>query len=126
MRLIRMTTVDPNCIFDETLHQDVKIAPNSSIALKNITLEADTSLTINGSNDNITYELTAGNPNVAYLTHRTYTNQDADGNALDKDITNALNREISCDGPIQSLGALQALEELVGLKYRPDHLFTHS
>ena len=42
MRLIRMTTVDPNCIFDETLHQDVTIAPNSSIALKNITLEADT------------------------------------------------------------------------------------
>ena len=86
MRLLRMTTVDPSCIFDETLHQDITLPPNSSIALKNLTLEADTSLTINGSNDNITYELTAGNPNVAYLSHRTYTNQDADGNALDKDI----------------------------------------
>ena len=73
MRLLRMTTVDPSCIFDETLHQDITLSPNSSIALKNLTLEADTSLTVNGSNDNITYELTAGNPNVAYLTHRTYT-----------------------------------------------------
>ena len=98
MKLLRMTTVDPNCIFNETLHQDITLPPNSSIALKNLTLEADTSLTINGSNDNITYELTAGNPNIAHLTHRTYTNQDADGNALDTDITNALNRVVPLDG----------------------------
>jgi len=98
MRLIRMTTIDPNCIFDETLHQDVKIAPNSSIALKNLTLEANTGLTINGSNDNITYELTTGNPNVADLTHRTSNNQDANGNALDKDITDALNRVVPLNG----------------------------
>ena len=98
MKLLRVTTVDPNCIFNETLHQDITLPPNSSIALKNLTLEADTSLTINGSNDNITYELTAGNPNIAHLTHRTYTNQDADGNALDTDITNALNRVVPLDG----------------------------
>lgn len=72
MRLLRMTTVDPNCIFNETLHRDITLPPNSSIALKNLTLEANTSLTINGSNDTITYELTAGNPNIAYLTHRIY------------------------------------------------------
>ena len=93
-----MTTVDPNCIFNETLHQDITLPPKSSIALKALTLEADTSLTINGSNDNITYELTAGNPNVAYLTHRTYTDQDADGNALVTDITNSLNRAIPFNG----------------------------
>ena len=79
MKLLRMTTVDPNCIFNETLHQDITLPPNSSIALKNLTLEADTNLTVSGCNDNITHELAAGNPNAAHLTHRTYTNQDADG-----------------------------------------------
>ena len=98
MRLLRMTTAEPNCIFNETLHQDITLPPNSSIALKNLTLEANTNLTINGTNDSITYELTAGNPNIAHLTHRTYTNQDADGNALDTDITNALNRVVPLDG----------------------------
>ena len=93
-----MATVDPSCIFDETLHEDITLPPNSSIALNPLTLEADTSLTINGSNDNITYELTAGNPNVAYLSYCTYTNQDADGNALDKDITDALNRVVPLNG----------------------------
>ena len=39
MRLLRMTTVEPSCIFDETLHQDITLPPNSSIALKNLTLQ---------------------------------------------------------------------------------------
>ena len=31
MRLLRMTTTDPNCIFDTTLNQDLTIQPNAHL-----------------------------------------------------------------------------------------------
>ena len=122
MRLIRLTTNDSNCIFDETLNQDIRFEPNSTIALKNLTLEADTSLTIGPNNDNITYQLSNAVQVTAHLTHQTYTMQDPHGNDLVNNITRALNMALPVNG--KSVGSQwnvsipTATKNLVDIAYK--------
>ena len=49
--LLRLSTTDPNCLFDNDIQEDLILKPNSQIALQNITLiDNPEEITIEGSN----------------------------------------------------------------------------
>ena len=116
MRLLRMTTTDPNCIFDTTLNQDLTIQPNAHLALKNLTVETDNTIAINGANDRIEYQLVPANPvAVCHLTHRSYP--DANQNALLEDIQFALNKGL----PVlmtNGVGTIVGIQKNLGIQWR--------
>jgi len=58
MRLLRLTTQDPNAIFDATFNEDLVIPKDAKIALQNISIEADVNtLTIDAQNNTISYQV---------------------------------------------------------------------
>jgi hypothetical protein len=74
MRLIRLTTEDPNAIFDNQFKNDIVITPKSKIALKSLSLEVDTSqLESDSSNDKISFQVSTNEGQKdAQLNHLTY------------------------------------------------------
>ena len=60
VKMIRLTTQDPNGFYNNEFHSDIIIEPNSKIALHSLTAEIDTeAITISeGVNDNIQFKMT--------------------------------------------------------------------
>ena len=72
--LVRLSTTDPNCTFDNQIHEDLILKPNSQIALQNITLiDIPEEITIEGSNEEIDFGFISGTEYKAVLTHGTYS-----------------------------------------------------
>tara|TARA_Y100000114_G_scaffold65989_1_gene60494 strand:+ start:332 stop:1798 length:1467 start_codon:yes stop_codon:yes gene_type:complete len=58
MRLLRLTTQNPEAIFDATFNEDFVIPKDAKIALQNISIEADkNTLTIDGANNVVSYQV---------------------------------------------------------------------
>lgn len=75
VKLVRLTSNDPDAIFDNTFKQELLIKPNSKIALKSLSVAVDNkSLIIDSSNDEITFQLsTTTGERKAKLTHAEYS-----------------------------------------------------
>lgn len=77
MKLIRLSTEDKNCIFNNDFSTDIRIMKNSKVALHSLSFEPITNvLVIDATNDNITYNLTnttPANAKTINLTHGTFT-----------------------------------------------------
>ena len=73
MKLIRLTTETNDGRFDNEFNDEITITPNSKIALQSVSVESDiTDLTIDGDNDAVQFEITAGNTRTIGLEHATY------------------------------------------------------
>jgi len=97
MRLIRLTTEDPNAIFDNQFKNDIVITPKSKIALKSLSLEVDTSeLEIDSSNDKISFQTsTTQGQKDAQLDHLTYDGTTAP--QLFNDMNRKMNAQLTTD-----------------------------
>jgi len=70
VKLIRLSTEDNNARFDNKFNEDIEIKPYSKVALDNCVLEtSNDTLDIDGTNDNITFQLQVGNPHTITLAH---------------------------------------------------------
>lgn len=107
MKLLRLTTNKSDCVFNETLNEDLILQPNSKIALKNISIQSNKSkIQITGVNDTIRYKLKGNNDAslvVCHLSHRNYP--DPHGNDILEDITLALNKQVYKDGTGKEVGS---------------------
>lgn len=76
MKLLRTTTTDPTGLFNVFLNQDLKIEPFSKIALGQLSsaVRKDV-LTIDGTNDTISFSTKAGATRLIKLAHGDYTNE---------------------------------------------------
>lgn len=76
MKLLRTTTTDPSGIFNVFLNQDLKIEPFSKIALGQLSsaVRKDV-LTIDGTNDTVSFSTKVGATRLIKLAHGDYTNQ---------------------------------------------------
>ena len=97
MKLIRLTTTDPNCTFDNIFNDDLVIKKDSKIALLSLALETKAEeLTIDSSNDTIQYQILASEGTVSTtLTHGLY-NKDNFRNLFES-IKNELNQVAGVD-----------------------------
>ena len=95
-KLIRLTTQDDNCIFNNDFKQDILIPPQSKIALQNFCCEVKTgSFNINTTNNEITYTSKDGDATATktiYLNSGYYDKDNAD--ILFTDIKNKLNASL--------------------------------
>ena len=73
--LLKLSTTDPNCIFDNNIHEDLVLKPNSQIALQNITLiDVPEEINIEDFNDEIKFGFDNVNPNyTTKLSHAKYS-----------------------------------------------------
>ena len=94
MRLIRLTTTDTACVFDNYFNTDILIPPQSKIALQNLSFELRSGfLTIAAENASIVYTAANGINKTATLQHKSYTINQV--NILLDDIRVALNNSLS-------------------------------
>ncbi len=97
MKLIRLTTTTTDGLFDNTFNQDIKINPNSKIALQNIITEVkEGKIVIDGNNDTIYFQTESGEQREANLTHTTYGKNDY--TSLLEDIENSFRRKLKLSG----------------------------
>jgi hypothetical protein len=74
MKLIRLTTEDPNCIFNSFFSEDLLVKENSQITLHSVSIGIDfTDLSVDSSNDNIYYSLDQLQPNRKIILEHTGT-----------------------------------------------------
>ncbi len=98
MKLLRITSEDPNGNFDNILNTDLIIKPYSQIALTNASFKNNfPTLDINSNNDSITFNTGTGN-HTAQLTHSEYIGTESDGLKLLQDMTSNLNAQLSLTG----------------------------
>jgi hypothetical protein len=94
VKMIRLTTQDPNGFYNNEFHSDIIIEPNSKIALHSLTAEIDTeAITISeGVNDNIQFkmELQQTTFRSLHITPGTYNSSNY--TTLFNDITLKMNR----------------------------------
>ena len=76
MRIVRLTTSDPNSIFSNDFTDDIKIEPKTQVALKSLSLEVALSeIDITSRNDKIDFQLSTAQGGLsAELTHDVYDN----------------------------------------------------
>lgn len=73
MKLIRLTTTTQDGKFDNTFNDEIILQPNSKIALQSVALQTDiTDLLIDGDNDQVDFQITAGNTRTIKLDHGDY------------------------------------------------------
>ena len=98
VRLIRLSTEDPNANFDNNFKQDIIITPKSKIALKSLSLEVDTSeLQIDSTNDVINYQISTTQGIVSsQITHNLYSGINV--NLLFNDMDKKLNAGLTTLG----------------------------
>jgi len=95
MKLLRLTTTDPNAVFDAILNTDLKIEPYSQIALSNASFTNEfKQLTITGLQNKITYNNGSGSQ-TASLTLSSYAGTESDSLALFDDMVKQLNKKLS-------------------------------
>jgi len=94
-KLLRLTTQDPNGVFNCDLNQDLIIESNSKIALCNMSAEIDSKvITINSANEEIQYQLIQGEGQKSiFIDNQTYNKFNF--SELYNDITNKLNIDMS-------------------------------
>lgn len=92
-RLIRLTTQDDNCYFNNDFKQDILIKPNSKIALQNFCCEIkEGNFTLNSSNNKLYYQSKNGEQVAVYLTAGYYDKDNID--ILLNDMTLQLNKSL--------------------------------
>ena len=90
MRLIRLTTTDSQAIFNASFSDDILFKKNSSIALQNVSIEAQAStITLDGQNNTITYQNSAKGSLQVDLNAGTYDDSNID--TLLTDVQDKLN-----------------------------------
>lgn len=90
MRLIRLTTTDSQAIFNASFSDDILFKKDSSIALQNVSIEAQAStITLNGQNNSITYQNSAKGNLQVNLNAGTYDDSNID--TLLTDVEDKLN-----------------------------------
>ena len=73
MKLIRLTTTTQDGKFDNTFNDEIILEPNSKIALQSVALQTDINdLLIDGDNDEVSFEITAGKTRTIELDHGDY------------------------------------------------------
>lgn len=101
--LIRITTNDPQCLFDAEIHEDIYLTPNSQIALQNLTLIDEVqSLVVDNTNNKIQFGFIQATSFTATLRHNIYSK----GNYQDllDDITIQMNKVLSYTGSSKVIG----------------------
>lgn len=100
MKLIRLVSTDPNANFDNDFSSDIMIDKDSKICLHSVSFEPlKNVITIDATNDQITYNLTnttPANTKTITLTHASYTNINFQ-DLLD-DIETQLNNSLTLSG----------------------------
>jgi hypothetical protein len=93
MKLIRLTTTNPNSIFNVDFQDQIIIPPNSQIALQNLSIEAeDRIITIDASNSQINFQIGSGSQYETSIQLDSNTYDKTNYTALLSDITNKLNQ----------------------------------
>lgn len=97
MRLLRLTTDNPNAIFDTNFNDNIIVKPNAKVAVRNVSAELDSAeLTITSYNNGFTYQIqTAAGARTVRLPIGTW-----DKNTFDElldDMEFALNQSSSYD-----------------------------
>ena len=94
MKLLRLTTIDPNAVFDEILNTDLLMEPYSQIALSNASFTNEfKDLTLTGSTNTVTYNNGTGTIS-ADLTITTYSGTESDALELFADMERQLNKKL--------------------------------
>jgi hypothetical protein len=131
--LIRLTTTNPDSIFDGDLYEDLVVAPKSSIALQNLTIvQGEGEIAIDSQNDTIDFKIYAPDNQLktATLTHGVY--KDSSLAALFDDINRAMNVELvdPVNKPLRGKyngsewNINQTLEKRVQVQYRKARYYT--
>ena len=95
MKLLRLTSSDNKAYFDNTFNDDVVIPANSEVSLNSLSLELQPNIIeINATNNEITYQIKAGQGATVYLDEVSYTADSAKLNMFN-DITYKLNQSLS-------------------------------
>jgi len=90
MKLIRLTSTNSDGHFNNDFYEDIILDKNSQIALQNASFEIDVnSITINGTNNTLIFQLSNGNIRTVKLTPGIYNNSNY--NSLLNDIGAKLN-----------------------------------
>ena len=98
MRLIRLTSSNPDAIFENNFNADIKLKPQSKVALKSLSLEvAISNITIDSDNDVVKFQV-SGTSGIksATLNHTTYDNINFP--TLLNDMTSKMNAELTTTG----------------------------
>lgn len=94
VKLVRLTTQDPNCVFDTKFNQDIKIKKDSKVCLQNFCCQINpTGFDINSANNRIDYQTSTGNIKQAHLTTASYNKDNYD--ALFEDMRVQLNKQLT-------------------------------
>ena len=71
MKILRLTTQNPQAIFDTSVNDELLIQPNAKIALQSLTLEQDDEfLVIDSTNDTFTYSTQTGQSATITIPHQ--------------------------------------------------------
>jgi len=94
VKMIRLTTQNPEGFYNNDFHTDIIIEPNSKIALHSLTAEIDTeAITISeGVNDNIQFKMTDQQTTFRSLHIAPDTYNSSNYSSLFSDITNKMNK----------------------------------
>lgn len=102
MKLLRLTTNDSECNFDNILNSDLIINPNSKIALSNASFTVQyPTIHINKENDTIKYNITDSDSTkekTCVLLHGDYVGTTSSGLALLQDMSVKMNSKLTLDG----------------------------
>ncbi len=104
MKILRLTTQNPQAIFDTSVNDELLIQPNSKIALQSLTLEQDDEfLIIDSTNDTFTYSTQTGQQATITIPHQVISFQNF--NTFFEQFTKLLNNSINYDytNPYNSL-----------------------
>lgn len=98
VRLVRLTTTDPEGIFNNDFQEDIVVTPQSKIALKSMSIEVQLSqIDIASSNDTINFQLADAQGTLsAQLDHISYDTTSAPG--LFRDMSIKMNGKIKTTG----------------------------
>ena len=99
MKLLRITTNNQECNFDNILNTDLIVNPNSKIALSNASFTVQyPTVEINKDNDTISYNITATEPankKTCILTHGDYIGTTSSGLLLLQDMSIKMNSKLT-------------------------------
>ena len=131
MKLIRLQTEDNEGIFSTNFDSDITIKPNSQVALQSATFkEVPEELTIHGGNDEVSFQIKAGEVKKINIANNTYnSSNEAD---LRKDIQDKLNASLDLDGKqiglqfkVDTTNDLDKPDCRINFSYRVSKLFNN-
>lgn len=108
MKILRLTTQNPQAIFDTNINDELLLAPDAKIALQSLTLEQDDEfLVIDDTNDTFTYSTQTGQSATITIPHQVISFQNF--NTFFQTFTRLLNNSVNYDynTPYNSLLAIE-------------------